>query len=123
MAQHQYQNIDVDVNTHVQYGDVDSGYIGPFKKERHSTNAFMALLRLDMSLGTVQVRSTINPELVYDTLTPGFDGDYNFGDPCEVEEMWVGFQLSDELCDKLTKEQIDYLLLGIYICTDKGEHI
>ena len=120
MANHQYENINVDLDTHVEYKDVDTAFLGPFKNITHANNCFMALLRLDIALGIVHIRNRKTGELL-DTILPGFNGIANFGQPCDIEELWIGVQLNLELTENMTKDQLDAMLLGIYIATAKEE--
>lgn len=120
MAIHQYENIDVDVDAHIEYRDVDNVLIGPFHNVVRANNCFMTLLRLDISSGRVVIKDTRTDKDI-NTIFPGFNGFQDFGLLLRVEEFWIEAQLTLEITERLTKDQLDHFLLGIYILTNKGE--
>ncbi len=128
MAIHQYVNADkeaeekeVEVDYNVHFDDFDSGFIGPFSKLSRANNAYMALLRMDISSGIVHAKNTAVNRDKHQSITPGFNGLANYGELMDTEVLWIGFQLSADIMDlKDTADLVDFLN-NIYLLTNQGE--
>ena len=118
MAGHPYQHIQNEDNITYEFLSERLGFVGPFNKIGSANSFLMAIRELGISTESAKNIHAGTNELI-DMVTTSSTGLTHYGELMEIEQLWVGFDLSRIEFDLKSMEE---MLKSIYTIITRKEN-